>query len=156
MPAHLFTLPSGPTLPAVTGLPEGYPFVNTTDGQVYVLTAGAFVKKTTGTVFDAEVRQPGVLAVGQVAIPGTYVPRATTLREVHLAVGTAPAGSALTVEVRNGATVLATVSIAAAATTGSVTGLTAAIAAGTRVTYHVTAVGSTTAGSDLAVALVCS
>lgn len=106
------------------------------------------------TIFNSEERVPGVLAVGQVVIPGTRVPWATTITGVFLAVGTAPAGGPLTVEVRDGATVVATVTIADGATTGEATGLTHAAALGARLTYHVTAVGPTTAGADLAVAVV--
>lgn len=74
-------------------------------------------------------------------------------------VGTAPAGSALTFDVKKGTTVMGSFSIAAGATTDTTIALAASeahqkFAAGEVLEIDVTAVGSGTAGADLSVTLV--
>lgn len=76
----------------------------------------------------------------------------------HAAVTTAPAGSALTFELKNGSTVMGQFSIAAGASSDeiamSATEAYTKFAAGDVLTLDVTAVGSGTAGANLAVTLV--
>lgn len=88
--------------------------------------------------------------------PGQRIPYATTLNSVYARCGTAPTGSALTVAVKRNGTQITTVSIAAGATSGSTTGLAIALAAGDVISYGITAIGSSTAGADIAVQLVGS
>jgi hypothetical protein len=98
-------------------------------------------------------------------IPGTIattsavamrMPFAGRLVGVTAAVGTAPVGSALTLDVKTGATVKAAVSIAAAAVSAAGTLVAAQdmFAQGDVVEVDVTAIGSGTAGSNLTVTLV--
>ena len=86
--------------------------------------------------------------------PGLRVPQAHTLTTIYGTVGTAPTGSSLVVVVKKGATTLGTLTFAAAATTASVTGLSAALVAGDLITFDVSSVGSTLPGSDVSVQLV--
>lgn len=88
--------------------------------------------------------------------PGVRIARACTLTEVHVVVGTAPTGAALIVQLRINGTIYAAgqASVAAAATTANVTGLTQALSAGDLVTFDITQIGSTVAGSDVAVGLL--
>lgn len=75
---------------------------------------------------------------------------------VTAAVGTAPVGSALTLDVKTGATVKAAVSIAAGAVSaaGTVVAAQDKFAQGAVVEVDVTAIGSGTAGANLTVTLV--
>lgn len=76
----------------------------------------------------------------------------------HAAVTTAPAGSALTFDLKKGSTVMGAFSIAADASTDEIamssTEAYTAFAAGDVLTIDVTAVGSGTAGANLMVTLV--
>ena len=98
-------------------------------------------------------------------IPGTIstssavamrMPFAGRLVGVTAAVGTAPVGSALTLDVKTGSTVKAAASIGAAAVSAAGTLVAAQdmFAAGDVVEVDVTAVGSGTAGANLTVTLV--
>lgn len=107
-----------------------------------------------GLVYDRVLIRGVQTTVNNVLPPGLPFPTQTTLTRIDLLVGTAPTGSALTVVVRQGALVLATTSIAAGATSGSVVlGDPAQIAAGTPVVFDVTTIGSTIPGSDLLITL---
>lgn len=79
--------------------------------------------------------------------------RTITFTEFHAAVDTAPAGSAVTVAVRKNAAGAndATITVSAASNTGSATGLSLAVADGDYLQVWTTAVGSSTAGTDLSV-----
>jgi hypothetical protein len=98
-------------------------------------------------------------------VPGTIstasavamrMPFSGRLVGVTAAVGTAPAGSALTLDVKTGSTVKGAVSIAAGAVSAAGTLVAAQdmIAQGDVVEVDVTAVGSSTAGANLVVTLV--
>lgn len=104
---------------------------------------------------DAIVKTGAAAVASNLIVPGVRVPAATVLRAVYVVVGTAPTGSALTVVVKRLGVTLATVSVAATATSGSVSGLTTALAKGDMLTYDITAVGSTVAGSDVYVSAEC-
>lgn len=71
-----------------------------------------------------------------------------TLGDVHASLGTAPAGAAASFDLAKNGTALATVSVAAAANAGATAG-PFSWENGSYLTVNVTAVGSTTAGSDL-------
>lgn len=86
--------------------------------------------------------------------PGVRIGYALTLTDFYLRAGTAPTGSALTVEVNLNGVLVATVTIAAGATSGSLLGQAIAVAAGDVLTFDITAVGSTTPGADLALSIV--
>jgi len=87
---------------------------------------------------------------------------ALTISQVHLAVGTAPTGAAIIVDVhKNGTTIFTNQAhrpqVAAAATSGQTTTIDVpAWADGEYLTIDVDQVGSTVAGSDLTVTVVCS
>lgn len=83
--------------------------------------------------------------------PGFRVPADTTLRNVYVNVGTAPTGSAMTVLVKRAGLTVATVNVAAGATTGSALGLSLPLASGDLLTTDISAVGSAVPGSDVLV-----
>jgi hypothetical protein len=107
-----------------------------------------------GPIYLEAIVKAGTAAVASNLMPpGFRVPAATTLRAVYVNVGTAPTGSGLTVVVKRSGTTLATVTVAAGATSGSDTGLSTALAKGDLLTADITAVGSTVAGSDVLVTI---
>lgn len=79
-----------------------------------------------------------------------YAPRDVTIQSMSAYVGTAPVGSSLNLRVNKNGSSIATPLITDGATSGSLTGLTNALNAGDYLTVDVTQVGSSTAGSDLA------
>lgn len=105
-----------------------------------------------GPIYLEAIVKAGAAAVASNLMPpGFRVPADTTLRAVYVNVGTAPTGSALTVLVKRSGTTVATVNVAASATSGSSTGLSLALAKGDLLTTDISAVGSTVAGSDVLV-----
>jgi hypothetical protein len=82
-----------------------------------------------------------------------YAPTDGTITLVHVSVGTAPAGSGITVQVNRNGTSLGTVTIPVGSHTNTFTPASPAYVAGDYFTVDVTAVGTTTAGSDLVVQL---
>ena len=108
-------------------------------------------------------RVRSVKAGAQVAAAGTAINgryynvtgRSQTLKNVHVALGTAPTGSSFIVDVKkNGATVYATgkPTVAAGANAGQAAPPSAVeVADGDFLTFEVTQVGSTVAGSDLVI-----
>lgn len=99
----------------------------------------------------------GAVTVAAFIPQGVRVPVYTLLRSVTAHVGTAPVGAAMIIQVKRASTVLATVTIADGATSGSVAATATAtiLAAGDLLTFNVTQVGSGTAGSDLSISLDC-
>jgi hypothetical protein len=102
---------------------------------------------------EAIVQSGPAIVASNVMPPGIRVPAPCTLNAVYVNVGTAPTGSALTVLVKRGGSTLATVTVAAGSTSGSVTGLGVPLAAGNLLTVDVSAIGSTVAGSDVLVSI---
>lgn len=99
----------------------------------------------------------GVAVVANNVLPPGYrVGQATTLNEFHVVVGTAPTGAAMIVKLRINGTILAAANatVAISATTADVTGLTQALSVGDLLTWDITQIGSTIAGSDVAVAML--
>lgn len=88
--------------------------------------------------------------------PGLRVSDDVTLTDILARCGTAPTGSGLTVVVRANGTSVGSVTIAAGATTGSTTGLTADLSTGDILTFDITAIGSTLPGADIALTLLGS
>ena len=84
-----------------------------------------------------------------------YVERSGTVTVVRAAVGTAPTGSALTVDVlKNGTSILSSaISIAAGTNTATGTISTSSVSSGDYFTINVTGVGSTIAGANLTVSV---
>lgn len=120
---------------------------------------GAMRAPNLGTLFTFSVTGSVSAATGKHRIYndcGT----ALTIRAVRASVGTAPAGSALTVDVnKNGSTIFSTQtnrpSIAAGSNTAKAPAInTTSIADGEYFTVDVDAVGSTTAGADLTVQIL--
>lgn len=131
----------------------------TANGQVLTWNGSAWVAQTsasTSQTFIDRFSMAGTLSVkngGGRAYNLTGAAR--TITQLHAAVGTAPAGSAVTAAIKVNGTQVGTVSIAAGALTGTAT-LTASWPVDGWVTCDVTAVGSTTAGSDLVVTVKAS
>lgn len=97
--------------------------------------------------------QPGTAVVADdVLPPGLYVPRAGTLSSARVRVGTAPTGAALIVEVLADDTTVATVTVADGETS-AVESPDVSLSAGAVLTFNLTQVGSSTAGTDVAVDL---
>ena len=84
-----------------------------------------------------------------------YVERSGTVNVVRASVGTAPTGSALTVDVlKNGTSILSSaISIAAGTNTATGTISTSSVSSGDYFTINVTGVGSTIAGANLTVSV---
>lgn len=119
---------------------------------------------TQAWTFTEPIYLQAQLALGNVATgthvlkPGVRVPTDATLREMILRADTAPTGASITVQAErfnNGVSqgVIATASIVAGATVGSVTGLSAACAKGDILRFNITSVGSTVTGADLTASL---
>jgi hypothetical protein len=83
-----------------------------------------------------------------------YPPRPCSLTLAHAAVGTAPAGSGLTVRVKQNGVSIGTATIPAGSFTATFVPSVSSLAVGDYLTVDVTAVGSTTPGSDLVVQFV--
>jgi len=84
-----------------------------------------------------------------------YAPRALTIQSMSAYVQTAPAGASLNLRVNKNGSSIATPSIAAGATSGSLTGLTTTMNAGDYLTVDITQVGSTgTEGQNLSLVIV--
>ncbi len=84
-----------------------------------------------------------------------YAPRALTIQSMSAYVQTAPAGASLNLRVNKNGSSIATPSIAAGATNGSLTGLTTTMNAGDYLTVDITQVGSTgTEGQNLSLVIV--
>lgn len=151
----------GAGLPAITTRRDGDLHYNTDDRFHYVLGT-MFGTRQWQPVLGKEVQLEGIIqgtaSVGNNKIPpGLRVPHATTVREIAVEVGTAPVGGPLTVEVRrksdNG--LLGTVSVADGGTSALLGAVDLPIPEHDRVIFNITAVGPTTAGADVAVALEC-
>lgn len=103
---------------------------------------------------EAIIKSGAAAVATNVLPPGLRTPQAMLVTEAHVRLGTAPAGSGLTVGFNRNGTQFATVTVPAASTSASATGLTTQFAAGDVLTWDITAVGSTTAGADVAAAVV--
>lgn len=97
---------------------------------------------------------PGVLAT--TSIVSAAMPFKGRILDAYVAVTTAPVGSALTADLKVGADVAAAFSIAAAGTSdqGTLTAANCDFAKGDVISLDVSAVGSSTAGSNMTVAFV--
>jgi hypothetical protein len=95
---------------------------------------------------------PGTLAINSNAAPLVSLPSAGTPSAIVALIKTAPTGSGVTFAVyAGGSTLIGTGTIAAGATSVTVSTGLAAIAANAVLTLAITAVGSGTAGSDLSI-----
>ena len=83
-----------------------------------------------------------------------YAPRAVTIQSMAAYVQTAPVGSSLSLRVNKNGSSIQTPTITTGNTSGSLTGLSDTMNAGDYLTVDVTAVGSSTAGSDLNLVIV--
>lgn len=120
-------------------------------GAVLTWSGARWVPGAGPIYLEAIVKAGAAAVASNLMPPGFRVPAATTLRAVYVNVGTAPTGSALTVLVKRSGTTVATVNVAASATSGSSTGLSLALAKGDLLTTDISAVGSTVTGSDVLV-----
>lgn len=106
------------------------------------------------TTVDQQVLLAGPAVVSDNALPpGLYVPRPTTFTNLIGRLGTAPTGGPLTVLVTLGGTAIYTLTFSAGSTTAA-SALTAVVPAGSYLQFNVTAIGATTPGSDLSLALL--
>lgn len=117
----------------------------------WIATAlGTLAWSPTSGIYQQAVVKPGAAAVAaNVMPPGLRIPINCVLTAAYIDVGTAPTGSALTVLVKRSGTTVATVTVAAGTTSGSSTGLSFALLKGELLTFDITTVGSTVAGSDV-------
>ena len=83
-----------------------------------------------------------------------YAPRAVTIQSMSAYVQTAPLGSSLNLRVNKNGSSIQTPTIATGNTSGSLTGLSDTMNAGDYLTVDITAVGSSTAGSNLNLVIV--
>lgn len=91
------------------------------------------------------------VANGALRLPIQY---ACTVVAINAIINTPPAGAAVNIRVNKNGSSAATLSIAAAANTGSNTSPAITLASGDYLTVDLTQVGSTTAGSDLVVSML--
>lgn len=106
---------------------------------------------TTGGLHDLAVySMPGLLTVGNGSMR-KYLEADADVTHVRAAAGTAPVGAGLTVRVKVNGVAFATVTVPAGSNTATAVPAAPAIAAGSYLTFDVTATGTTTAGSDLTV-----
>lgn len=127
--------------------------------KTYVDTNTVTLAKSQAQLSMSAIIKSGTATVANnVMPPGIRIGYATTLNAIYVRVGTAPTTSALTVRVnQTGSTTNSwSVSVAATATSASSTSLSTALAAGDILTFDITAIGSGTAGADVAVDLVGS
>lgn len=114
-----------------------------------------FVTKSSVVVqYEAVIKTGTVAVANNVLPPGLRIQSAFTCTQAVLRVGTAPTGAGLTVAFKKNGVQFTTVTIPAGIASGSVTGLSEGFVAGDVLTWDVTGVGSTVAGSDLAAAIV--
>jgi len=125
--------------------------------QLNSIIASVALVQAAVTVLQARVKDiytfsaSGPVVLGALSLPLRVV-AASTMLEGLAAVEVAPTGSSLLVEMRRNGVSMATLTIAAGAFSGTVTGLTQALTKDTdKLTAHVTQVGSTTPGEDLVV-----
>jgi hypothetical protein len=145
-----------PTVSKINGvsLPGSAP----SNGQVLTATSSSATSWTTPSAASATPRQGGPILAGNVYVgnnvapPGYYVQAAGTITDLYAYVGTAPTGSVLTVRFKINGVSIGTVTIAAGTTVTHSSGLSIAVSADSIMTWDVTAIGSTIAGSDLGVA----
>ena len=135
---------------------------NLSTGDYLHLTAAQFASLTTLRRIAVNVTG-GVLEVGAGAAKIYNLTGAEmTITRVHLAVGTAPSGAAIIVDVNIGGTTIFTTQsnrpqIAAAGTSGESTTIEAGtLANGAYLTVDIDQVGSGPAGADLVVSIVCN
>ena len=83
-----------------------------------------------------------------------YAPRAVTIQSMSAYVQTAPLGSSLNLRVNKNGSSIQTPTITTGNTSGSLTGLSDTMNAGDYLTVDITAVGSSTAGSNLNLVIV--
>ena len=116
----------------------------------------------TATVARAAMSLTTIIKSGAASVannilpPGVRVGYATTCSGIYLRTAT---GSSLTVRINKNGVSWNTLSVSAGGATGSLAGVSVAnpsLAAGDILTFDITAVGSTTAGSDIAVDIVGS
>lgn len=109
------------------------------------------VTQVTPTQTPYLIEQAGAIAVASV-FTYTFL-RTVSMKSALFTLRSAPAGSSAIVVVKNGATVVATLTILANAITSGSTVLSSTFVPGDIMTVSVTQIGSTTAGSDLSVLL---
>jgi hypothetical protein len=101
----------------------------------------------------------GVLTTGTDKAPTLLAPCTLTITSVRLVVKTAPTGADLQVDVnKNGTSIFnahGDLKIVAGATTGNAVPVTTALALDDKLTVDIVQIGSTIAGSDLTVEVVC-
>lgn len=176
MPKHLTSLPTGTTLPTVTGLPQGYPFLleagsgSTLTRTLYQLQGTAFVKvvpepatPTTATAArELQIRVPGTLAVdGASSRYGVLLTAAGKVNGYQAVVSQAPVDGFVNFTIQYRSVDAADDSTWTKVMDGTVfdgsrhssttSGTAVPIPAQSLVSVVLTSVGSTTAGSDLLV-----
>ena len=96
---------------------------------------------------------PGTIGIRSNAAPLIQAPADESLSSVVALVKTAPMGANISVNVLDAGSVIATVTIVAGKTSGTVALTAAGVSAGDLLTIDITAVGTTFPGSDLTVQL---
>lgn len=85
--------------------------------------------------------------------PGLRIPERLLVEQAYVRLGTAPTGADFIVAFNKNGTQFATVTVPAGVASGSATGLSEQFVSGDVLTWDITQVGSTTAGSDVAAAV---
>lgn len=101
----------------------------------------------------AIIASGAAVVANNVMPPGVAIGYPTVLNTVTVRAGTTPTGSGLTVVVRQNGALVASVGVAAGATSARSAGLGVIVAARDVFTFDITVIGATTPGSDIAVDL---
>ena len=130
----------------------------TTTPQINSSNVATQAQAQSALSMSAIIKSGTASVASNVMPPGIRVGYASTLNSIYVRCGTGPTTSNLTVRVNQtgSASTSWSVNVLAGNTTGSSLGLSAALAAGDIITFDITAIGSGTAGADIAVDLVGS
>lgn len=129
----------------------GEHYFNSTINAVKVYNASAWVPLLPRETVRWSLAGAVSVANGALRLPIQY---ACTVVAINAIINTPPAGAAVNIRVNKNGSSAATLSISAAANTGSNTSPGITLASGDYLTVDLTQVGSTTAGSDLVVSML--
>lgn len=105
---------------------------------------------------NAIIRTGAATVSNNVLAPGLRIMVATTISQIVLRAGTAPTGASLVVAILKNGSAWKTMTLSAGSTSQSDAGLSLALVAGDVLTFNITQIGSTVAGSDLAIDMLGS
>ncbi len=136
-----------------------YVLVSAFNAHTAATTAVHGITDTSKLVVTSSVEIQGLIVSGAATVknnvlpPGAEIPAATTITTLKARVGTAPTGASLIVRFNLDGSSLGSVTINASSTSGSTT-ISQAATAGQILTFDLTQIGSSVAGSDVWIVVV--